>query len=43
MSVKLKTKEDQSHYETYVGFIRFLQISSAIVAIILALMAIFLI
>ena len=42
MDIKSYNKDEKNHYETYAGFINLIQASSIIIAIILILMAIFL-
>ena len=42
MNIKSYNKEEKKHYDIYIGFIKFVQISSVSVAVILILMAIFL-
>ena len=42
MDIKSYNKDEKNHYETYAGFIKLIQASSITIAIILILMAIFL-
>ena len=42
MNNKTLNKQEKNHYSDYIGFVKFIQISSAAVIIILILMAIFL-
>ena len=42
MDIKSYSKDEKNHYETYAGFIKLIQASSITIAIILILMAIFL-
>tara|TARA_X000000950_G_C13396134_1_gene450242 strand:+ start:34 stop:165 length:132 start_codon:yes stop_codon:yes gene_type:complete len=42
MKNKTLNKQERDHYSAYTGFVKFIQISSAAVIIILILMAIFL-
>ena len=42
MNHKTLNKQERNHYQAYSGFVKLIQISSASVAIILILMAIFL-
>jgi len=42
MNNKTLNKQEKNHYSDYTGFVKFIQISSAAIIIILILMAIFL-
>ena len=42
MDIRSYNKDEKNHYETYSGFIKLIQVSSITIAIILILMAIFL-
>ena len=42
MNNKTLNKQEKTHYSAYTGFVKFIQISSAAIIIILILMAIFL-
>ena len=42
MDNKTLNKQEKNHYQAYSGFVKFIQISSAIIIIVLILMAIFL-
>ena len=42
MNIKSYNKQEINHYNIYLGFIKFAQISAASIAVILILMAIFL-
>ena len=42
MSAELETEEEKQHYETYIGFKKFVLYSSICVVLILVLMAVFL-
>mgnify|MGYP001181719833 FL=1 len=42
MDIKSYNKQEKNHYKIYSGFIKFAQISAASIAVILILMAIFL-
>ena len=42
MEIRSYNKDEKRHYETYSGFIKLIQVSSMAIALILILMAIFL-
>ncbi len=42
MDNKSLNKQERDHYQAYTGFVKFIQISSALIIIVLILMAIFL-
>ncbi len=42
MNIKSYNKEEKDHYNIYLGFIKFVQISAVSITVILILMAIFL-
>ena len=42
MHIKSYNKQEKNHYDIYIGFIKFVQISAISIAVILILMAVFL-